>query len=170
VADVSWYDAQAFCTWLGAAVSGPLTLQGVGGGTIEKPRFRLPSEAEWERAARGSDGRAFPWGNEFDASLANTRECGRFNTSPVGAFPTGTSPYGLLDMAGNVWEWTASLDALYPYDAQDGREQPDASGRRMARGGCYANPQGFARCACRFRFGPEVRSPFLGFRLALSLS
>jgi formylglycine-generating enzyme required for sulfatase activity len=69
-------------------------------------------------------------------------------------------------MAGNVWEWTASLDALYPYVTADGRERPQATGRRILRGGCYANPHGFARCACRFRLPPAVRNEFLGFRLA----
>jgi formylglycine-generating enzyme required for sulfatase activity len=69
-------------------------------------------------------------------------------------------------MAGNVWEWTASLDKLYPYAPGDGREDPRAPGRRILRGGCYANPHGFARCACRFRLLPSVRNEFLGFRLA----
>jgi formylglycine-generating enzyme required for sulfatase activity len=69
-------------------------------------------------------------------------------------------------MAGNVWEWTSSLDSLYPYAPADGREDPRAPGRRILRGGCYANPHGFARCACRFRLLPSVRNPFLGFRLA----
>jgi formylglycine-generating enzyme required for sulfatase activity len=87
----------------------------------------------------------------------------------VGSFSQGASPYGLLDMAGNVWELTSSLDLLYPYTTNGERERLDASGRRIARGGCYANPQGFARCACRFRFSPTVRTQFLGFRLALSL-
>jgi formylglycine-generating enzyme required for sulfatase activity len=71
-------------------------------------------------------------------------------------------------MAGNVWEWTASLDQLYPYVAGDGREDARAAGRRILRGGCYANPHGFARCACRFRLLPTVRNPFMGFRLARS--
>ena len=72
-------------------------------------------------------------------------------------------------MCGNVWEWTASLDRLYPYDPHDGREDPRAAGRRIMRGGCYANPRGYARCACRFRMPPTMRNEFLGFRLAYSL-
>jgi formylglycine-generating enzyme required for sulfatase activity len=72
-------------------------------------------------------------------------------------------------MAGNVWEWTASLDLPYPYAADDGREDLHAPGRRILRGGCYANPHGFARCACRFRLLPAVRNPFMGFRLARTL-
>jgi formylglycine-generating enzyme required for sulfatase activity len=71
-------------------------------------------------------------------------------------------------MAGNVWEWTASLDAPYPYRPDDGRENPGIPGRRILRGGSFANPHGFARCACRFRLAPTVRNEFLGFRLAFS--
>jgi formylglycine-generating enzyme required for sulfatase activity len=72
-------------------------------------------------------------------------------------------------MAGNVWEWTSSIDALYPYVQGDGREAIAGPGRRIMRGGCYANPQGYARCACRFRLAPATRNEFTGFRLALSL-
>jgi formylglycine-generating enzyme required for sulfatase activity len=169
VVDINWEEAQQFCQWLCSAAPAPLTVAGDPARQIEHPRFRLPSEAEWEHAARGTDGRRFPWGDEFDATCANTREAAQANTMPVGSFPEGASPYGLLDMAGNVWELTSSLDRLYPYAADAERERLDATERRIARGGCYANPQGFARCACRFRFGPTVRTPFLGFRLALSL-
>lgn len=157
VVDVAWHTAQAFCAWLTQAVPPQ------GGG-----QYRLPSEAEWELAARGVDGRLFPWGDTWDVQFANTRESGLAQTAPVGSFPEGASPWGCLGMAGNVWEWTVSLDALYPYTPTDGREDPQAAGRRILRGGCYANPHGYARCACRFRLAPDVRNPFLGFRLALS--
>jgi formylglycine-generating enzyme required for sulfatase activity len=153
VVDVSWNEAQAFCAPL-AARGGP----------------RLPTEAEWEHAARGGDGRAFPWGEAFAPHRANTRDGGPGATTPVGAYPAGASPYGVLDMAGNVWEWTASLDAPYPYRPDDGREDLMAPGRRIMRGGCYANPHGYARCACRFRLPPTARNEFTGFRLALSLA
>jgi formylglycine-generating enzyme required for sulfatase activity len=153
--DLSWDEAVACCGWLHAQTG---------------RAFRLPSEAEWERAARGLDGRRFPWGDAFATGRANTREAGLLGTTPVGAFPDGASPDGVYDMAGNVWEWTASLDAPYPYVANDGREEAPARGRRIMRGGCYANPQGYARCACRFRLAPGVRNEFTGFRLALSFS
>jgi formylglycine-generating enzyme required for sulfatase activity len=154
VVDVSWEEALAFCGWLAGQDTAP---------------FRLPSEAEWERAARGLHGRSFPWGEAFDPRLANTREGGRGGTTAAGAYPDGASPDGVYDMAGNVWEWTASLDRPYPYNKGDGREAA-GPGRRIMRGGCYANPQGYARCACRFRLPPGTRNEFTGFRLALSLT
>lgn len=163
VVDVSWEDALAFCGWLNECRIPAIACRD--GTTLAPGAFRLPTEAEWEHAARGSDGRAFPWGNTWDDQQANTRG-GPGTTTPVGAYPEGASPYGCLDMAGNVWEWTASLDALYPYQPGDGRDRPDAPGRRILRGGCYANPHGYARCACRFRLLPGVRNEFLGFRLA----
>jgi formylglycine-generating enzyme required for sulfatase activity len=147
---VSWYEARAFCHWLAAKCAAP---------------FRLPSEAEWERAARGDDGRVFPWGDTWEQVRATTRETGLGATTEVGALDNA-SPAGCRDMAGNIWEWTATLDAPYPYRSEDGRENPLLPGRRILRGGCYANPHGFARCACRFRLRPELRNAFLGFRLA----
>jgi toxoflavin biosynthesis protein ToxD len=167
VVDVSWEEASDFCGWLCAQNEEWRMKNGETG--AERSSFRLPTEAEWEHAARGADGRAFPWGDEWDDRRANTREGGPGGTTPVGSYPAGASPYGCLDLAGNVWEWTASLDAPYPYDSSDGREDPRAPGRRILRGGCYANPHGFARCACRFRLPPTMHNPFLGFRLALSV-
>jgi formylglycine-generating enzyme required for sulfatase activity len=171
VTDVSWHDAVALCAWLNEIENVELRIENWHSQfSILNSQFsiRLPTEAEWERAARGEDGRTFPWGEGFTSDLANTREGGRAARSPVGAYPRGASPYGALDMAGNVWEWTASLDRPYPY-AADGRENPQTQGRRILRGGCYANPHGFARCACRFRLAPDTRNDFIGFRLACSL-
>lgn len=171
VVDINWHEARSFCAWLTTVVQESVCVTSTTGSDmiIPSPHFRLPTEAEWELAARGIDGRRFPWGEEEDPARANTRETGLATTSPVGHYPTGSSPYGILDMAGNVWEWTATLDAGYPYKPQDGREDPTAEGRRIGRGGCYANPRGFARCACRFRFAPTIRNQFLGFRLALNV-
>ena len=173
VVDVSWEDANAFCEWLNAqnAKSKMQNAEPDAGNSafcIPHSAFRLPTEAEWEHAARGTGGRAFPWGDEWDDRRANTRDGGPGGITPVGSYPAGASPYGCLDMAGNVWEWTASLDAPYLYEASDGREDSRAPGRRILRGGCYANPHGFARSACRFRLLPNVRNTFLGFRLACS--
>lgn len=91
VVNVSWHDAKAFCTWLAEATGMP---------------YRLPTELEWEKAARGMDGREYPWGGHFDFAKANTWSSTIHDTSPVDAYPKGVSPYGVLDMAGNVWEWT----------------------------------------------------------------
>ena len=172
VVEVNWQEAQAFCAWLSQASGRRMSNRFFGsrlavGGS--RPVYRLPSEAEWEHAARGGDGRSFPWGNEWRPDYANTSEGGAATTTPVGAYPQAASPYGCQDMCGNVWEWTASLDRVYPYNQRDGREQVRAAGRRILRGGCYANPHGYARCACRFRLGPLVRNAFLGFRLACSV-
>ncbi|MCS6889166.1 MAG: formylglycine-generating enzyme family protein [Chloroflexus sp.] len=172
VTDINWHEARAFCDWLNQQRDLAARLIDANGRPLPPParlHFRLPTEAEWEHAARGNDGRRFPWGDEFDPLLTNTREGGRAAPNPPGAYPGGRSPYGIEDMAGNVWEWTASLDRPYPYRADDGREDPTAPGRRILRGGCYANPQGYARCACRFRLAPTMRNQFLGMRLALSV-
>ena len=145
--------AREFCTWL-------TTIHGV--------PYRLPTEAEWECAARGVDGRQFPWGDEFHTTIASTRESGG-GLRAVGRYPEGASVWGFLDMAGTVWEWTSSLDWSYPYVADDGRNDAQKEGRRVIRGGCYVNPHGYARCACRFRMAPEMTNPFLGFRVAQSI-
>jgi formylglycine-generating enzyme required for sulfatase activity len=169
--DVSWEEANDFCVWLNAQ-NAKCKMQNAKDDNsafcILHSAFRLPTEAEWEHAARGADGCAFPWGDAWDERRANTRDGGPGGTTPVGNYLAGASPYDGLDLAGNVWEWTSSLDMLYPYDPSDGREDAHAPGRRILRGGCYANPHGFARCACRFRLLPNVRNTFLGFRLACS--
>jgi formylglycine-generating enzyme required for sulfatase activity len=155
VVNVSWDDAVAYCDWL-AGVTG-------------KP-YRLPSEAEWEKGARGTDGRIYPWGDEWDAGRCNTEEAGVGDTTPVGAYPRGRSPYGLLDMTGNVWEWTRSLYKGYPYDPEDGREDLDASGNRAWRGGCWLNVRRNVRCAVRIIGRPGSFLDRVGFRVVLPAS
>jgi formylglycine-generating enzyme required for sulfatase activity len=157
---VSWHDAVAYCRWLAEVTGRP---------------YGLPSEAEWEKGARGSDGRIWPWGNQWDAERCNCEEGGKGDTTPVGAYPQGASPYGLLDMAGNVWEWTRSLwgeDEInpsfkYPYDPADGREDLDAPGTvlRVLRGGSWDLSLRHARCVVRSWSYPDLSYSALGFRL-----
>jgi sulfatase modifying factor 1 len=150
---VSWLDAVAYCNWL-AGVTGKA--------------YRLPSEAEWEKGARGTDGWIYPWGNEWDPKRCNCKEGGRGDTTPVGAYPQGASPYGLLDMAGNVWEWCHSLLKPYPYDAKDGREDPKATGHRVVRGGAFYAIDRLVRCACRDWYLPDSQVGAPGLRLVVA--
>ncbi len=128
---VSWEDALAYTERVGA---------------------RLPSEAEWEKAARGTNGPLYPWGNEFIAGNCNSSESGTDGTRPVDAHPSGASPYGLMDMAGNVWEWTATN---YEDDEQ----------WRVLKGGAW-DYKGIkdTRCAARVYFRPTFRNGAIGFR------
>ena len=119
---VSWQDAVAYAKWL-AERTGQV--------------WRLPSEAEWEKSARGTDGRLYPWGDAFDASRCNTSEGKKGTTNSVGNYPSGASPYGALDMAGNVWERTSTLFKPYPYVATDGRERAESTENRVLRGGSW---------------------------------
>jgi formylglycine-generating enzyme required for sulfatase activity len=155
VVNVSWYDARAYCQWLSDQT-----------GQI----VRLPTEAEWEKAARGTDGRVYPWGDEFDKDKCNSRESGIGDTTPVGGYsPEGDSPYEVADMAGNVWEWTSSLYKAYPYDPEDGREDPEAEEARVLRGGAFHHSlRRYVRCACRGRANPGDRDFYLGFRVVVS--
>jgi formylglycine-generating enzyme required for sulfatase activity len=151
---VSWHDAQAYCRWQSERA---------------EVEIRLPSEAEWEKAARWSDGRLYPWGDEFDKKNCNSREGGPGGTTPVGRYsPDGDSPYGLADMAGNVWEWTANEFGPYPYDGDDGREDPQAEVRRVLRGGSWDSNQRGARAAYRLHNEPSYTSSSRGFRCARS--
>jgi formylglycine-generating enzyme required for sulfatase activity len=162
VVGVSWYEAAAYCRWLTQALH-------AGGELAEGEVIRLPSEAEWEKAARGEHGREWPWGNEFDPSKANTREGGPGHTTPVGQYsPAGDSPYGCADMSGNVWEWcwTRWVDSYRGYGkgARE-RESLEGDAPRVVRGGAWYNSGGVARCACRLRYPPDGQYGVLGFRL-----
>ncbi len=141
---VSWYDAVAFCRWLTSKLG---------------YEVRLPTEQEWEKAARGTDGREYPCGNDFDATKCNTAETGIGQTSALGIFLDGASPYGVLDMSGNVWEW-----CLNEYRNPD-HIQLGGSERRVLRGGSWLNDPDGARSAYRFGYFPASRNLNLGFRI-----
>jgi formylglycine-generating enzyme required for sulfatase activity len=154
---VSWGDAVLFAKWLSDQTG---------------MDFRLPSEAEWEKACRDTDGRLYPWGNDApDAEKANYH--GNVDTTTqVGSYsPQGNSPYGLADMAGNVWEWTSSRFADYPYSAADGREDRGATGRRVMRGGAfYWGDEKSVRCAERdsqWMVEPTFLDNDVGFRVVV---
>jgi formylglycine-generating enzyme required for sulfatase activity len=154
VVNVSLQEAMTYCQWL-AKVTGRA--------------YRLPSEAEWEKAARGTDGRIYPWGDEWDEKLCNSIEGGLGGTTPVGQYsPGGDSPYGCVDMAGNVLEWTRSLRKGYPYDPEDGRENPRADDPRVLRGGAFVSSRRIVRCVCRDRYFPGHWYWGRGFRVCVA--
>jgi formylglycine-generating enzyme required for sulfatase activity len=157
VAGVSWYEAQAFANWLTQVYREC--------GVIDAASWiALPSEAEWERGARGGDARRYPWGSDWDANRANCREAGIGATSAVGCFPGGRSPYGIEEMSGNVWEWTRSKYVKYPYKA-DMRESSEGDEARVLRGGSWrADYPGLFRAAVRCWVVSWYRGGGIGFR------
>lgn len=154
VVGVSWYEAIAYARWLSRETG---------------LSVRLPSEAEWEKASCGTDERAYPWGNQEPTSeLANFNNL-ESRLKDVGSYMGGASPYDVLDMSGNVWEWTNSLYRDYPYNANDGREEWTANDKRVLHGGSFHNGSYSIRCAERFSFAPTNRNEIIGFRVVISI-
>jgi formylglycine-generating enzyme required for sulfatase activity len=150
IVGVTWYEARAYCAWLSE---------------IMGQTCRLPTEAEWEAAVRGSRPRVYPWGSRFVASKANTVEGRVLGTTPVGVYPQGAGSLGVWDGAGNVWEWTSSLYQPYPYLGDDSREDPSVSGPRVLRGGSWSYDRSDCRCAYRDFFDPLSFNYDIGFRV-----
>jgi len=156
VTDIAWEDAEPFVSWLRVKSDQP---------------FRLPTEAEWEKTARGTDGRIFPWGNEWDPERFGGEYLWAGETTPVGfSSPHCDSPYGAADMCGNTFEYCSSEYKDYPYIADDGREDQSIKNRKVIRSGPSNTERWWdvLRCAVRHSAATDKPGKLCGFRVALS--
>ena len=168
VSFVSWPDALAYCRWLEELLrESPATPPELRALLADGSRVTLPSEAQWEKAARGDDGRIFPWGNELRADRANFASA---VAMAVGEMACPECAHGLADMSGNVWEWTRSPWQPYPYDEANDREGLEGDALWVMRGGSFVDPVRNVRAAMRGAAGPDVRREFIGFRVVIAPS
>ncbi|MFP3948384.1 MAG: formylglycine-generating enzyme family protein [Longimicrobiales bacterium] len=166
VSRVTWPDALAYARWLEEALrDSPDTPEAIRRRLDEGWRITLPDEAEWEKAARGTDGAIFPWGNQPRSDRANFQAGAAVS---VGLYECPECPYDVADMSGNVWEWTRSPYQPYPYDESDDHENLRADALWVIRGGSYQDPLRNVRAAVRGGGDPGARRPFVGFRVALT--
>jgi len=148
VVGVTLYEAMAYAKWA---------------------QKRLPTEAEWEKAARGTDGRLWPWGNEWDVKKVNSWESGLHKPTPVGKYPKGASPYGIMDVAGNVWEWCADrYDPEYYSHIALVNPKSEIGETYTLRGGAWNGNAAVVRCAVRYSYAPTSAHYAVGFRCAKS--
>lgn len=151
---ITWHEALAYTTWFSHQTG---------------QTYRFPTEAEWENAARGTDGRAYPWGTDFDASKCNTRGNGPRTTTSVDHYPDGTSFYGVMDMAGNAGEWCVDwYQEGYPSTPQRDPIGPSMGEHRVVRGGSWRYSADAARCSARYWCPPDLKRDNTGLRLARS--
>jgi formylglycine-generating enzyme required for sulfatase activity len=148
---LTWYEAVAFCKWLGQKLGRPVN---------------LPSEAQWEQAARHTDGRRYPWGSEITADHANYDQTGIGTTTAVGIFPKGASQCGALDMSGNVWEW-CQTEWRDDYSTPP-NDDPECNIMRVLRGGSFNLGTRVVRCAIRDWSNPNFRRRSYGFRVVVA--
>lgn len=166
VSFVSWTDAIAYTRWLDLQIKGMSNLAPELREFLDSGgRVALPNEAEWEKAAKGEEGRIYPWGNQFQASKANV-DSG--TARAVGSYSCPECAYGLADMSGNVWEWTRSPYQAYPFTSEVMRANLTEDALWSMRGGAFNDTSNNARAAVRGAADPGARRPFIGFRVVLS--
>lgn len=149
VVGINWYEAEAYCNWLSGATG---------------KTFRLPSEMEWEKSVRGTNGNEYPWGEKFESKRCNSVESHIYTTTPIGLYPDGISPFKIFDASGNVWEWTSDWYQMYSGGEQDSSKDFGEK-YRVVRGGSFLGNRILARCAYRLWNTPVNFLNLMGFRV-----